>query len=126
MLLIFQLIILYWELFNLLTLNLFTMKKLGFVFSFFVMFLAFDANAAASKKEKKEELTAEQKVRLSEIETRVEEIKAMDFLEMSKAERKEVKKELKEMNVEAKQIGGGVYLSVGAIIIILLLLILLT
>lgn len=103
------------------------MKKLVFVLSFFVMFLAFDMNAvAASKKDKKEELSPEQKERLSEIETRVEEIKAMDFSEMSKAERIEVRKELKEMNVEAKQLGSGVYISVGAIIIILLLIILLT
>ena len=103
------------------------MKKLLFVLSFFVVFLAFDMNAvAASQKDKKEELSPEQKERLSEIETRVEEIKAMDFSEMSKAERIEVRKELKEMNVEAKQLGSGVYISVGAIIIILLLIILLT
>jgi hypothetical protein len=73
-------------------------------------------------KKVKEELSPEQKERLSEIEVRVEEIKAMDFSEMSKEERKEVKNELKDMKVEAKQLGGGVYLSVGAIIIILLLL----
>lgn len=103
------------------------MKKLMFAFSFLVLFMAFDLDAyATSNKNEKEELSPEQKVRLSEIELRVEEIKALDFSEMSKEERKEVKNELKEMKVEAKQMGGGVYLSVGAIIIILLLLILLT
>ncbi|MCR9016985.1 hypothetical protein [Aquiflexum gelatinilyticum] len=103
------------------------MKKLMYVLSFFVMVFAFEVEAsAASNKKVKEELSPEQKERLSEIEVRVEEIKAMDFSEMSKEERKEVKNELKDMKVEAKQMGGGVYLSVGAIIIILLLLILLT
>lgn len=103
------------------------MKKLMYVLSFLVMVFAFEVDAsAASNKKDKEELSPEQKERLSEIEVRVEEIKAMDFSEMSKEERKEVKNELKDMKVEAKQMGGGVYLSVGAIIIILLLLILLT
>lgn len=103
------------------------MKKLMYVLSFLVMVFAFGLEAsAASSKKVKEELSPEQKERLSEIEVRVEEIKAMDFSEMSKEERKEVKNELKDMKVEAKQMGGGVYLSVGAIIIILLLLILLT
>jgi hypothetical protein len=50
----------------------------------------------------------------------------MDFADMSKAERNEVKSELKEMRAEAKALGNGVYISVGAIIIILLILILLT
>jgi hypothetical protein len=98
-----------------------------YTLSFLVMVFAFEVNAsAASNKNEKVELSPEQKVRLSEIEMRVEEIKAMDFSEMSKEERREVKSELKDMKVEAKQMGGGVYLSVGAIIIILLLLILLT
>ncbi len=74
----------------------------------------------------KTELTEAEKVRLAEIETRLDEIKAMDFKDMSKAERSDVKNELKEMKAEAKRVGGGVYISVGAIILILLLLILLT
>lgn len=62
--------------------------------------------------------------RISEIEARVNEIKAMDRSNMTKAERKAMKKELKELKKESKALGGGVYLSVGAIIIIILLLIL--
>jgi hypothetical protein len=50
----------------------------------------------------------------------------MDFSDLSSEERKEVKEELREMKKETKALGGGVYISVGAIIIILLLLILLT
>lgn len=80
---------------------------------------------AAEKKDKaKTEMTAEQKIQLKRITDRVEEIKAMDKSELSKDERKALRKELRELKQEARAIGGGVYLSVGAIIIIILLLIL--
>ncbi|MCL6260540.1 hypothetical protein M3O96_15665 [Aquiflexum sp. TKW24L] len=103
------------------------MKKLIYALSFCAMFLTITPAAdAKGNKEAKEELTAEQKVRLSEIESRVSEIKSMDFSELSNAEMKEVKTELKEMKAEARQLGGGVYLSIGAILVIILLLILLT
>lgn len=64
-------------------------------------------------------------IRMSQMTKRVEEIKSMDRSTLSKQERKELRKELREMNKAAKAMGqGGVYLSVGAIIIIILLLIL--
>lgn len=66
----------------------------------------------------------EKKIRLEEIRNRVEYFKSLDKSEMSRAERKAMKKELKEMNREARTMSGGIYLSVGAIIIIILLLIL--
>ena len=75
--------------------------------------------------EKPVELTEEQKVRLTAIERRVAEIKAMDKSKLTKAERKQLKKELKEMKKEARVISGGVYLSIGAILLVILLLILL-
>lgn len=72
------------------------------------------------------ELTEEEiAARMNQMTKRVEEIKSMDRSLLSKQERKELRKELKEMNKAAKAMGqGGVYLSVGAIIIIILLLIL--
>lgn len=77
------------------------------------------------KKELVTDMTEEQKAaRLTEIKNRVEEIRAMDKSELSRMERKALKKELREMNREVRKSGGGVYLSVGAIIIIILLLIL--
>ncbi|QJD97466.1 hypothetical protein HH214_17090 [Mucilaginibacter robiniae] len=71
-------------------------------------------------------MTTEQKqARVDEIKERVNEIKAMDKSSLNKAERKELKSELKSMKKEANALGGGgVYLSVGAIIIIILVLIL--
>jgi protein-disulfide isomerase len=77
------------------------------------------------KDKKENELTPEQIARLEAMKARVDEIKAMDKSALTKAERKALKKELKDMKKEAKAIRGGVYLSVGAIIIIILLLILL-
>lgn len=77
------------------------------------------------KAKAKTEMSDEQKTaRLEEIKTRVEVIKATDKSTLSRSERKAMKKELKEMNREAKAMRGGVYLSVGAIVIIILLLIL--
>jgi uncharacterized membrane protein len=76
-------------------------------------------------KERTKELTDEQKARLGALKNRLAEIKAMDRSTLSKAERKDLRQELKAMNKEAKAISNGVYLSVGAIIIIILLLILL-
>ena len=66
---------------------------------------------------------------------RVEAIKAMDFSTLSSSEKKELRKELRAIKSDLKESNkkdvvatsgnGGVYLSVGAIIIVILLLILL-
>ncbi|HMV08615.1 MAG TPA: hypothetical protein PK325_16445 [Cyclobacteriaceae bacterium] len=57
---------------------------------------------------------------------RLEEIKAMDHSSMTRKEKRALRKEVKSIEKELKQIDeGGVYISVGGIIIILLLLILL-
>jgi len=75
-------------------------------------------------------MSAEQRqARIEEIKDRVNEIRTMDRSNLTRAEKKELKGELKEMRHEANNISaaggsGGIYLSVGAIIIIILLLIL--
>lgn len=56
---------------------------------------------------------------------RLEEIKEMDKSEMTRAEKKELRKEVKAIKSELRSTGNGVYLSIGAIIIIILLLIIL-
>lgn len=81
-----------------------------------------DAKNKAPKNET--ELTQNQQARMQEIELRVKEIKDMDKSNLSSSERKELRNELTDMKKEAKALSGGVYLSVGAIIIIILLLIL--
>lgn len=72
-------------------------------------------------------MTTEQKeARMVEMKARVKEIKAMDKSQLTKQDRKALRAELRSMNKEARAMGyaGGVYLSVGALIIIILLLIL--
>jgi len=61
----------------------------------------------------------------STLMNRLEEIKAMDKSNMSSVEKKALRKEVRSIKKSLKEVGGGVYLSVGAIIIIVLLLILL-
>jgi Flp pilus assembly protein TadB len=74
-----------------------------------------------------ENMSVEQKeARLVQMKLRVEEIKNLDRSSMSKEEKKDLRKELKDLNQEAKAMGsGGIYLSTAAVIIIILLLILL-
>jgi hypothetical protein len=59
------------------------------------------------------------------LELRLNEIKAMDKSNMKSAEKKDMRKEVKAINHRLHSIGGGVYLSVGAVILIVVLLIIL-
>lgn len=59
------------------------------------------------------------------LQNRLEEIKAMDTKSLSKKEKKALRGEVKQIKKELKEVSGGVYLSVGAIILIVLLIILL-
>jgi peptidoglycan hydrolase CwlO-like protein len=111
-----------------------TMKKKIYLIAMTMLLTvaAFNSNAATfdnkkdAYKEAAASMTKEQKeARVEEIKMRVNEIKAMDKSQLNKAEKKELKTELKDLKHEAQAMGGGgVYLSVGAIIIIILVLIL--
>jgi hypothetical protein len=63
--------------------------------------------------------------RAQQLLQRLEEIKDMNKSELTRLEKKSLRKEVKGIKKEMKEIKGGVYLSVGAIIIVILLLILL-
>lgn len=66
---------------------------------------------------------AQKQAKLQAIKDRVEEIKEMDKSQLSKEQKQDLRAELKTMKAEARAAGGGVYLSVGAIVIIILLLV---
>ncbi|MFC3560781.1 hypothetical protein [Pedobacter jamesrossensis] len=102
------------------------MKKFIYTLALiFTLGISFNSVQAANKPAKNPtELTAEETVKLERIKTRVEEIREMDKSNLTKAERKALRSELKELKNQARAVSGGVYLSVGAIIIIILLLIL--
>ena len=61
--------------------------------------------------------------RIEEMTKRLEEIKAMDKSNMTHAEKKALRQEVRQMKKEARET-RGVYISIGALIIIILLLIL--
>lgn len=67
---------------------------------------------------------AEVKARMEHLEHRLEEIKGMDFSTMERAEKKNLKDEVKEIKKEMA-VGGYITISAGALLLIILLIILL-
>lgn len=59
------------------------------------------------------------------LELRLNELNSKDKSDLTAAEKKSMRKEVKSINNKLREIGGGVYLSVGAIILICILLIVL-
>lgn len=84
---------------------------------------AISASGVPDSKPAKNVSTTEN-ARIQQMIHRIEEIKNMDKSGLSKAEKKELRTEVRDMKKELKETGRGVYLSIGAIIIIILLLIL--
>jgi hypothetical protein len=56
---------------------------------------------------------------------RLEEIKAMDLANMPRSEKRKYAREVKKIQKKMNAVGGGVYISAGALILIVVLLILL-
>jgi cell division protein FtsB len=100
------------------------MKKLLYVFILLFTLSAFTLPSFANERTPvKKEITADEQLELNNITTRVNEIKALDKSALSKADKKALKKEVKELKKRADFLNQNVTLSLGAIIIILLLLI---
>jgi hypothetical protein len=59
------------------------------------------------------------------MELRLTEIRAMDKSELNASEKKDLRKEVKSINHKLRDISGGVYVSAGAILLIVILLIVL-
>ena len=83
--------------------------------------MATTENSAAPTEKLEKIESAEAKAMMS----RLEEIKAMDKSNMTSKEKRVLRKEVRSIKKSMAELNGGVYLSVGAIIIIVLLLILL-
>lgn len=86
---------------------------------FIAISLPASANSITAGSPKTEDPKAQQLIQ------RLYEIKAINKSELTSEEKKNLRMEVKEIKKEMKAISGGVYLSVGAIIIVILLLILL-
>ena len=65
-----------------------------------------------------------EETRSRQLMDRLQTIKNMDRSTLSKNDRKELRKEVKDIRKETKAASGGVYLSVGAILLVILVLIL--
>src|SRR3954467_13673448 len=101
-------------------------RKIAIIaFTLLTLFASVNTYAKNDKdywKEKVAGMTEAQKeARVEEIKARVTEIKEMDKSKLSRADRKELKQELRSMDKESRALaGGGVYLSLAAIVIIIL------
>jgi hypothetical protein len=70
-------------------------------------------------------MTHSDSLRSNAIAERLIEIKAMDKSNLKASEKKALRKEVREMKKEDRANGGGIYISIGSVIVILLLLIIL-
>lgn len=106
------------------------MKKLTFCITIALLLLAFvpmQLNAEPETYSLPKATTETEVVMSDEVVVmmdRLEEIEAMDKSDLNSAEKKELRKEVRDIKKELKELGGGVYISVGAAILIVLLLIL--
>jgi hypothetical protein len=102
------------------------MKKINVIFMLLLAF-SFFSPATVFAGDKNKEVTqpkmpeAEMKILVD----RLEEIKSMDKSLIDRAEKKELRSEVRNINEEIKRNGGGVYLSIGALLLVIVLLILL-
>lgn len=103
------------------------MKKLPVYLMMAVLSLSVFPTAMSAKEKNPTSVTNVPKEMPAEVKimiNRLEEIKAMDKSALTSVEKKELRKEVKEIKANLKSSNSGVYLSVGAIIVIILLLIL--
>ena len=96
------------------------------------MILSFSSSMAfGSNKNKSSDLTpvkSENKLSAEEVSRltrRIEEIRDMDKKDMTVMEKREMKKELKDMKANVKRNGGAVYIGSGTLILLIILVILL-
>jgi hypothetical protein len=88
---------------------------------FFLLTVASPAMATTNHENLRENTEA----RVQQLTDRLEVIKSIDKGLLPLAEKKKLRREVREIKKELAVIGGGVYLSVGALLLIALLLILL-
>lgn len=99
------------------------MKKFIKVLSLLaILVIASPANSFASATEP---VVISKEAEIKRLNDRLEEIRALDSKSMTREQKRVLRKEVRSIKKEMAVVGGGVYLSVAAILIIALLLILL-
>lgn len=101
--------------------------SLIFFLCFSFSLIAGEAITPLDRKTIKNMSQEQRQIRVNVLEKRLKEIQSMDLASLGRSDKKEIKMEVKDINKELKRhaISGGVYISVGALIIIILLLIIL-
>ena len=89
--------------------------------AFVPMQLNAEPESNSSAKDATEVVMSDEAVALMD---RLEEIESLDKSDLNSAEKRELRKEVRDIKKELKELSGGVYISVGAAILIVLLLIL--
>lgn len=102
------------------------MKKFSFYFILTVLLLSVFPTAMSAKEKDPTTISINPKevpAKVKIMYNRLEEIKAMDKSSMTSVEKKELRKEVRTIKTNLKASNNGVYLSVGALLIIILLLV---
>lgn len=89
------------------------------------LFVFFSLSAGASTITSDSSIVTTNEVRVQQMSDRLQEIKVIDKSALTKAEKKSLRKEVVDIKKEMKAVSGGVYLSIGALVLILILLIIL-
>ena len=89
------------------------------------LFILFTLPATASTITSDSSIVTTNEIRVQQMSDRLQEIKAIDKSALTKAEKKSLRTEVVDIKKEMKAVSGGVYISVGALILILILLIIL-
>ena len=104
------------------------MKTLSACFVTALLFLAFSStqlNAAGTDPSTPTSISTPEAAEAATWLARLDEIKEMDKSTLTGTERKELRQEVRTIKANLKETSGGVYLSVGAIILLVVLLVLL-
>jgi hypothetical protein len=90
-----------------------------------LLFICLVFQSPVSFAKDKKPLTQSEQARINELVNRLEEIESIDIDNLSKTDKRALRKEVKDIKREVHAISGGIYISVGALILIVILLILL-
>lgn len=103
------------------------MKKLNYYLLVLLVSISAFANTPGTveKNPTSPKNKAEMPVEVKNMLTRLDEIKAMDKSDMNRSKKKELRKEVRAINKSLAATNNGVYISVGALLVIIILILIL-
>lgn len=99
-------------------------KQATAIFLVLAMMMSLGGYAAPKTNEVPAPLSAADAAEMQRLQNRLEEIRAMDIENMPRSEKRKYAKEVKKIQKKMNAVGGGVYISAGALLVIIILLIL--